>query len=446
MKKKLLMNTALLTGTTLLMRFIGMAFQVWLAGRIGAAGIGLYQLVMSVELLCVTLAVSGIRFAVTRLVSEELSCGRPEGATAAMTRCVLYSLFFGTAAAVLLRSFAEPVGFLWIGDARTVRSLRVLAVGLPFLSLSSVFSGYFTACGRVWKPALVHLLEQLCSIGLVTLLLLRTPADDIEKSCAAVVTGVTAADVLSFGMMLLAYAADLRAYGRPGGRGQGLTARMLGVALPLAASAYARSALSTLEHLLVPRGLRRAGYSADSALSGYGVIQGMVWPVLGFPASLLMALSELIIPVLTERQMQRDEAGIRRAVAALLTGSFIFSCAVAALLVVLSEGIGGVIYHSSEAGRYIRLLAPLVPVMYTDMVVDGCLKGLGQHLWSMGINILDAAIGVVLVYSLLPRGALTAYVGILYFNECLNFALSLWRLSRISELRGQRRPAASPSV
>lgn len=63
--KKLAYNTALLTGSTLVMRWIGLAWQVWLAGRIGPAGIGLFQLVMSVGFLFVTLAVSGIRFAVT---------------------------------------------------------------------------------------------------------------------------------------------------------------------------------------------------------------------------------------------------------------------------------------------------------------------------------------------------------------------------------------------
>ena len=79
MKRRLVLNTILLTGSSILMRCIGMAFQAWLVGRIGAAGIGLYQLVMSVELLCITFAVSGIRFAVTRLVSEEIGRGRPGG-------------------------------------------------------------------------------------------------------------------------------------------------------------------------------------------------------------------------------------------------------------------------------------------------------------------------------------------------------------------------------
>ena len=50
---------------------------------------------MSVELLASTVAVSGIRFAVTRLVSEELGLGRGRGVSAAMSRAALYALFFG---------------------------------------------------------------------------------------------------------------------------------------------------------------------------------------------------------------------------------------------------------------------------------------------------------------------------------------------------------------
>ncbi|NCB51979.1 MAG: hypothetical protein EOM54_08890 [Clostridia bacterium] len=435
MKRRLVFNTVLLTGVSILMRCIGIAFRSWLAGRIGAAGIGLYQLVMSVDLLCITFAVSGIRFAVTRLVSEEIGLGRLGGVGGAIARSAVYSLVFGCAAMALLFLFAEAIGFLWIGDARTVLSLRILSVGLPFISMSSVLSGYFTACGRVWKPALVHLIEQLVCVGLVALLLMKVPAGDIEKSCAAVTTGATAADVLSFFMMFAAYATDRRRHGKNGELAPRLTSRMLTVALPLAMSSYARSALSTLEHLLVPRGLKKAGLSADAALSGYGVIQGMAMPIIGFPACILLALAELIVPELTAAQVQGDNAKISRIVGSLLAKTLLFSTAVAVLLYIFSDDLGNAIYRSAEAGRYIRLLAPLVPVMYTDLVTDGCLKGLGQHMWNMWINILDALCGVILVYALLPAYALTAYICIIYFNEILNLALSMSRLSRVTKIR-----------
>lgn len=434
-RKRLIMNTALLTGSSLAMSAISMAFQVWLAGRIGSAGIGLYQLVLSVAFLCTTFAVSGIRFAATRLVSEELGHERSWSVAAAMRRCFAYSLFFGLSAMAVLFSFAEPIGFLWIGDARTVKSLKLIAFSMPFLSLSSVMSGYFTACGRVWKPTVVHLGEQLITIGFVAYFLAHSPAGDIEKNCAAVMLGNVCGDVISFVCMLLFYLTDRHSVRDYSAQKLKLTSRMLKVALPLAVSAYARSALSTLEHLLVPRGLKAAGFSADRALSGYGVIQGMVLPIVSFPACILMALAELIIPELTEAQVRGNDGDISKTVSLLIKKGLGYSSAVALVLFVFADKLGVRIYSSPEAGDYLRLLAPLIPIMYTDMVADGCLKGLGQQLWCMGINLLDALLGVLLVWQVLPVFALKGYICIIYFNECLNFALSIMRLRKVTKVR-----------
>lgn len=434
-RKRLIMNTALLTGSSLAMSAISMAFQVWLAARIGSAGIGLYQLVLSVAFLCTTFAVSGIRFAATRLVSEELGHERSWSVAAAMRRCFAYSLFFGLSALTVLWSFAEPIGFLWIGDARTVRSLKLVAFSMPFMSLSSVMSGYFTACGRVWKPTVVHLGEQLITIGFVAFFLTHSPAGDIEKNCAAVMLGNVCGDAISFVCMLLFYLTDRHSVRDYSAQKLKLTSRMLKVALPLAVSAYARSALSTLEHLLVPRGLKAAGFSADRALSGYGVIQGMVLPILSFPACILMALAELIIPELTEAQVRGNEGDISKTVSSLIKKGLGYSSAVALVLFIFADKLGVRIYSSPEAGDYLRLLAPLIPIMYTDMVADGCLKGLGQQLWCMGINLLDALLGVLLVWQVLPVFALKGYICIIYFNECLNFALSIKRLGKVTKIR-----------
>lgn len=434
-RKRLIMNTALLTGSSLAMSAISMAFQVWLAARIGSAGIGLYQLVLSVAFLCTTFAVSGIRFAATRLVSEELGHERSWNVAAAMRRCFAYSLFFGLSALTVLWSFAEPIGFLWIGDARTVRSLKLIAFSMPFMSLSSVMSGYFTACGRVWKPTVVHLGEQLITIGFVAFFLTHSPAGDIEKNCAAVMLGNVCGDAISFVCMLLFYLTDRHSVRDYSAQKLKLTSRMLKVALPLAVSAYARSALSTLEHLLVPRGLKAAGFSADRALSGYGVIQGMVLPILSFPACILMALAELIIPELTEAQVRGNEGDISKTVSSLIKKGLGYSSAVALVLFIFADKLGVRIYSSPEAGDYLRLLAPLIPIMYTDMVADGCLKGLGQQLWCMGINLLDALLGVLLVWQVLPVFALKGYICIIYFNECLNFALSIMRLGKVTKIR-----------
>lgn len=442
-KKQLLKNTALLSGSTLLMSLIGVAFQAWLAGRIGAAGIGLVQLVGSVTALGATFAISGIRFASTRLVAEELGAGRGDGVPAAMRRCLGYAAVFGAAAGLILWFCAFPVGEGWIGDRRTVLSLRLSAFSMPCISLCASISGYFTACGRLIRPTLIHLAEQLIGILLAAWFLYRAPSGNVEACCAAVVSGRVLADLASLLMLALACREDLQRHFPLRSSGRGQTGRLLKIALPLASSAYARSGLGTAQQLLIPRGLRASGQSADQALAGYGVVHGMALPLLLFPSCLLSAAAELIVPELTQEQIRRQGTRIRRAVRSFLRLSLLFSVAVAALVFVFARPLGLLIFRSQEAGHYIRLLAPLVPVMYVDMSVDGCLKGLGQQVWSMGVNVLDSLCGLGLVWLLLPRWGLGGYLFVIAATETLNFLLSAGRLLAVLRALPEAAPCQS---
>ncbi len=430
--RKLAVDTALLTGSSIVMRCIAMVFQVWLVGRIGAAGIGLYQLVASVNMLCVTFAISGIRFTTTRLISEEIGSESWGSISCAVGRCIAYALFFGSSAFLILYLCAEPIGFLWIGDARTVLSLRIVSFRMPFIAVSSVLNGYFIASGRAYKSAAVQLLEQLSSIGLVVLFLTQSPPHDLELACAAVSLGSSAADVISFILIASLYFLDRRKHGCPGTRSKKLTSRLFRIAVPLALSAYARTSLTTLENLLVPRKLKASGLSADSALSGYGTITGMVFPIISFPTCILSALAELVIPDLTEAQVSGDTDYIERTVSALLRAAVIFSCASAIFIWSTADALGYLIYGTDDVGSCIRIFALIIPFMYIDIVTDGCLKGLGQMMYSMCYNISEAFIGVVLVIGILPRWALKGYIFVLFFCEIYNFTLSICRLRHVT--------------
>ena len=59
-------------------------------------------------------------------------------------------------------------------------------------------------------------------------------------------------------------------------------------------------------------------------------------------------------------------------------------------------------YGLQEIGIYIKRLAFLMPIMYLDTVTDGMLRGLGEHVYSMRVNIIDSIISLILVYFLIP--------------------------------------------
>lgn len=428
-------NAVLLTATSLLMRTVGVSFGVYLAGKLGAAGLGLYQLIMSVYTLAVTVASSGISLASTRLVAEELGRGNEAGAKKAMRRCLAYSVIFGTATGAALFCGAGYVGEVWLSDIRTVASLRFMAISMPFISMSSAMGGYFTAVRRVFKSASAQVFEQAVRILLTIMGLTLLLPRGLEYACFAVVGGGSLAELCSFFYSLVLFLHDSRRYKAGKHAQNGLTKRLLGISLPVAFSSYARSGLVTIEHLLIPRGLKKAGASPEAALASYGLLHGMVLPVVLFPAAVLQALSGLLVPELAECRARCHYVRINYIASRVFKLTLLFSIGVAGIMMCFAGEIAMAVYKNTDTAVYIRILAPLIPVMYLDTAVDGMLKGLGEQLSSMRYNIIDAGCSVILVYFLVPRMGIAGYVCTIFFTELLNSVLSASRLIAVTQFK-----------
>lgn len=431
--KKLILNTIMLTAMSLFMRSVGLVFQVYVSKRIGSAGIGLYYLILSVSIFAATVAISGIRFTTTRLVSEEIGRGSCVSVRAVVKKCLIYAALCGTFASLMLYFGADFIGTEIIKDGRTVLSLRILSLSLPFLSMGAVMTGYFIAMMRAVLSAVDQLTEQLIRMAVIAAVLSFGGINDVEHACAALVIGGVAGEIAGFFVIFALYKYDIRKCrgGRPT-ESRTITRRILSTAVPLALTAYARTALSTIQNILVPRGLRRSGATSELALSQYGMIQGMVFPIITFPSSLFISLSELIVPELTCAQMRGEEDGIRRQVVKTLRLCLVFSVFTAGVFFCFADEFGALIYSSREVEEYIRTLSLLMPVMYMDTVTDGMLRGLGQQIHSMRYNIIDSLISTVMIYFIVPSYAVKGYIFVLYFSEIFNFSLSFRRLHIVS--------------
>ena len=108
--------------------------------------------------------------------------------------------------------------------------------------------------------------------------------------------------------------------------------------------------------------------------------------------------------------------------------TMLFSLGVAAVMICFSGELGIVIYSSREAANYIRIVAPLAPIMFLDSAVDSMLKGLDEQLYNMRINIIDAASSALLVYFLCPRIGIMGYIVTIFVSEIFNLACSFVRL------------------
>ena len=320
-----LRNALTLSVVGILMRALAVSFNAYVNRKIGPESMGLFTLVMSVYAFAVTLALSSVNLGAVRLTSETAARLEAAGADAASWRSAmrgvlravsLYSLLFGVTSGILLYLASPVAAEKLLGDIRTIPSLRVLAMSLPAISLSSALSGYFTGLRKAAKNAVASVTEQFVKIIVTSTALVFVVPDNVESACLAVVGGSAVAEAWTLVLHFVLYLTDSH---RPGGVAAGKSAvkahtsfrECAGIAFPAAVGTYARQGLTTLEHLAIPKGLIRSGLTQETALSQYGLLQGIAFPLVMFPYAVIHAFTSLLVPEMAERHALGDRAGMR---------------------------------------------------------------------------------------------------------------------------------------
>ena len=431
-------SAVLLTAVNLLLRFAGTSFQVYLSSRIGAAGIGLLQLTLSVGSLAMVAGVGGIRTATMYLTAGELGRKRPENVIWVLSGCFVYSICFSGSAAFLLCRFAPMIAQNWIGDIRVVPALRLFGAFLPCTCLCGVMTGYFTAAKRIGTLAAVEVAEQLVSMGLTLALLHFRAGTDSGRACVCVVLGSSLGACLTLSCLVFL---RLREH-PPKGTRIPVAGNICRTALPLAVADDLRTGISTVENLMVPKRLALS-HTVNSPLAAFGVVSGMVFPVLMFPACILYGLAELLIPELARCHAAGSKRRISYLVRRSLKVALLYGTAFGALIFLLSDALGLRLYDNPEVGQQLRVYALLIPMLYCDAIVDAMIKGLGQQTVSVRYNIFTNILDVVFLYLLLPEYGMNGYFFSFLVTHLINFGLSLGRLLKIT---GERIPVRIPVV
>ena len=423
-KRRFLVNTFILTAGSAILRFAGLWFRSVINGYIGASGIGMYQLIFSVFTLFVTACTSGIGLAVTRLVAE----GR--GSKECILRCLALALSLSVGAAAALALGADFIAARFLGSAAAASSLRILACGLPFIATCACLKGYFFANRNTAVPILGEFWEQGVTMAVSIALLQSSPLPPLD----ALMLGSTSGEVAAVLYIVPLFLRYTRKNGMPCGEGKVLRV-IIHIAGPMLAGSFLRNGLFSAENVLIPVGLEKNGAGGVAALAQYGVMQGMVMPILTFPLSLLSSAAALLIPEIAEATARGDPAAVRRPAEKAFRFTLLFGFPTAAVFIAFSDELGMLLFGSAQAGQILRIMAPLAPLMYLDNVVDNLLKGLDQQMFSLGYNLSDALMRVFLIWLLIPVFGIRAYLVILFASEIYNASLSIGRLLKVTELR-----------
>jgi stage V sporulation protein B len=432
--KSLLYGTMVLAIANFIVRMLGFVYRVILSRIIGPQGMGLVQLVFPVFHIAITLTVAGLPIAVSRLVSEKKAKGDLRGVR--QTMFVTLLLAAGISLAITLTALfnldfiAENI----IKDARTKAALFVLFPCITLIGLGAVIKGFFYGLKDIHPPALAEIIEQLARMALaISLLYWLVPKDNYALAAALVMLGTVFGEMASLLFLHYKYHNTTRALfaKQPllGGSNKIFRA-VLAIALPITATRLINSLMNAVNSIMIPQRLIASGMLQEEAVGLFGIMSGMVMPLLFLPFTITNALTVVIIPNLSENMALKNWREIHDKVSKAILITCLTAFPSTALLVSLGKPIGDALYRQPMVG------ALLVPISFSLLLhalqhtCSGILNGLGKQTRGAVHFLIGSAIQLLCTYFLLANPSIRIY-GIIIGVTLSSFTVCTLNLSTV---------------
>lgn len=426
----LLKGTFWLTAAGLISRIAGFFYKIFLSRVLGAEELGLFQLCMPLYLFCLAAASGGIQTALSRFTAEAIA--KKDGARAARTLsgALFLSLLLSCLLGLLLWCFSGQIAVRFLLEPRCALLLKLLALSLPFSAGHACLTGCFLGKKQAGITAASQLVEQFLRIGSAVLCCLLWSENALDASVLALGTlsGEVAAFFFCFFFLPRGPRRSIPHFFAQTNAIVAEAKRLLAVSAPLSAGRMLFGILQAIEAALLPQQLRHYGFSAADALSLYGILSGMVLPLLLFPTAITGALGMLLLPLISEAQTLRRSSRILSAAKASFLGSLLLGLFFCSFFFLSGDAVGWLLFRSAEAGLWIRQLSFVCPLLYSSTALAGVLHGIGKTAAFSVLGTSGFLLRLLFVFLAVPRFGLYGYLPGLFLGQLFLLLTSLFLL------------------
>ena len=431
LNNKMMRDTALLTAMQLLLDSAALVINAFITRRLGASATGMLSLTGAFLSLAGILSNGSAFLCTSRLISGEL--GRENGSPErVLLHGIRLCMILSTAVSALLLLVSGTISRRFFGGEEMMQALRIMPAALVTGAASACLKGYFNAVRKAGIAAAGDVTEFAVKSLLIVTLTLSAGKPDITDFCRILIISVSAGCFSSLLLLLMLFA---RQPHRSTGKGTLSFRQYAALAFPMMGGGVLTSVLSSTNDALIPFCLRQYGDSADAALSLFGVFEAIVIPTLFFPSVVLCSMSGIIVSESARASAAGDRSRIASMTSRLLRGTLAYAVMASAVLMRTGSAVGELLGGGETGGRMIAAIAPVVPFIYMEIVLEALIKGLGHQGFSSLNYLAEYVIRIAAVLILVP---VAGFAGIAVSYYASNIFGNIMRLARVLRCSGTK--------
>lgn len=404
--KSFIRGTAVLMFAIFFSKLLGFIFRMQFMRIAGEEAVGIYMTAYPAFIFFLSLVQLGIPIAIAKVIAELDVKGEKEKIQAVMKTA--YFLTFVAAIAFIPASiaFVPYLAENLLGNAASASALYAGIAIVPVAALGGLIRGYFQGIARMEETAWSQIIEQSLRIALITWLLPTFLSADNNAMNAAYAMGITfLAELASVLYLFFKYSQQKKK------RKTKETEKnfypfepILAISLPSSGSKLFGTFTWFLEPIIFLRALSMSGITAVAATSLYGVISGVLIPLLLFPSFIPYALSVVLVPAVSGAVASSNHKKLRKRIHLALRLSAITGTFAATIFFIHGVPLTEKLFKVTDGAQYMTILAPVFFFYYIQSPLYSILQATGDAKAGMMNSVYGgiAKLGVMFILASQP--------------------------------------------
>lgn len=413
-----LVQGSILAIASLVSRVIGLVYRIPLTAIIGDHGNDYYSCAYEIYSLLLLISSYSLPMAVSKMVSARISNGEKQNAYRVFKGAMIFALFTGTAACMIVffgaeeltRLFKTPLG---------VYALQVLAPTLIIVAVLGVFRGFFQGMGTMIPSAVSQIIEQIVnavvSVGAAYVLFAygRRIATvlgskehyDAAYGAAGGTLGTSAGALCGLAFIIFVFSMFFPKFRKAMRRENKIGKKqpesyrvifgiLIGTIVPVLMSTTIYNMVSIVDQWLFKNIATIQGYSAADVSEWWGIFSGKYRVLTNVPISISTALAASCVPALAAAFAQKDEKQVRSKIGMSMRFIMVVAMPCTAGIMVLADPIIQLLFPGSSplAGHLLQAGGISVIFYSISTLSNAVLQGIDR----MRIPVRNASVALVL--------------------------------------------------
>lgn len=419
--KKIIKGTFIYGTSAIVCRLLGFVIRIIISRNLEPSLLGISQMIMPFYVLLGTIAYGGVATIIIKKVSAYLSQGYTSKAKRHYIFLLIHTLIIISIISLITYSLAPAISQRLTGTEEYNYMIALIAIMLPFTAIHVITSAFFVGMEKPLVPSIADLTEQLIRIISLYMILNYCRHHFIKPSISIIFYSLLASKITSaIFLIICALIACVQLPADDDGLKRGSSFYIyayikevfinMKLSFPLWINRILIQFIMSLEAVIIPAALSK-NMGSDIAISTYGVITGMCFPLILFPETITSSFAQAMFPGLAASAEEHNRYRINKA----LSGT-IFLCVnigVVSSLAFIAFGTAPAVFlfRNTQVERLLKLFAIVCPGMYSLSMFNSILNALGKTGKGFYCNMVCQLIKLTIYVLFIPVFGVYGYLG-----------------------------------